>query len=287
MKTLLSPIFYMGNKSKLVKKGLTDLFPSNIDTFYDLFCGSGTVAINTKANKLILNDIDNNTIELIKFFKYNSPNYVLDKICGYIDLYQLPTFSTDTRTFKGDREIYKTKYNKLREDYNISRSIELLYVLNIFSNSHMLRYNKFGEFNMPFGNGYFTDKCKQFISDNVYKDVTELHNKHYADFLNVDFNTDDFVYLDPPYYNTTATYTENGGWGIEQEQELHTFCEQLNLKGVKFALSNTFSNKGVENIQLIDWVTKNGYNVHFFDNFTYSSCGKGNAKTVEVLITNY
>ena len=33
-----SPIFYMGNKERLIKKGLIDLFPKNINKFIDCFC---------------------------------------------------------------------------------------------------------------------------------------------------------------------------------------------------------------------------------------------------------
>lgn len=287
MKNLTSPIFYMGNKSKLIRRGLIDLFPQNIDTMYDLFCGSGVVSINTNAKNIVLNDIDSNTVQLIKFFMETSPQDIINMIDTYIQEYELPTFSTDVRTYTGDREVYKSRYNKLRDDYNSTRDVALLYTLNIFSNSHMLRYNSAGDFNMPFGNGYFTDKCRQYIQDNVYKTVSEIHNKSFTQFIGTSFKENDFVYLDPPYYNTTATYTENGGWGLTQEKELHKFCETLHHKGVKFALSNTFSNKGISNTQLIEWVNQNKFNVHFFNGFSYSSCGKGNSKTVEVLITNY
>lgn len=32
---------------------------------------------------------------------------------------------------------------------------------------------------------------------------------------------------------------------------------------------------------------KNNFNVHFFDDFTYVACGKGNSNAKEVFITNY
>lgn len=38
MKLLKSPIFYMGNKYKLLPQ-LLPLFPKNIDTFYDMKIG--------------------------------------------------------------------------------------------------------------------------------------------------------------------------------------------------------------------------------------------------------
>ena len=44
MKYLESPIFYMGNKYKLLKQ-LIPLFPKQCDTFLDLFGGSGVVSI--------------------------------------------------------------------------------------------------------------------------------------------------------------------------------------------------------------------------------------------------
>ena len=51
-----SPIFYMGNKERLIKKGLIDLFPSDINKFIGCFCGSGVVSMNVKANYYVLND---------------------------------------------------------------------------------------------------------------------------------------------------------------------------------------------------------------------------------------
>lgn len=40
-----SPIFYMGNKHKLLKQ-IIPLFPDECDTFVDLFGGSGVVSMN-------------------------------------------------------------------------------------------------------------------------------------------------------------------------------------------------------------------------------------------------
>ena len=69
---------------------------------------------------------------MINYFKDNNPNDIIKRITYLINFYELPTFSTDTRKFKGDREIFKQRYNKLRSDYNTTNDIELLYMLNIF-----------------------------------------------------------------------------------------------------------------------------------------------------------
>ena len=47
----------MGNKKKLINKGLIELFPENISMFVDLFAGSGVVSMNIEASKYIINDI--------------------------------------------------------------------------------------------------------------------------------------------------------------------------------------------------------------------------------------
>lgn len=282
-----SPIFYMGNKERLIKKGLIDLFPKNINNYYEPFCGSGVVALNIKANNKYISDIDSNIVNLIKLFIEHDPIKLVNEIEKTINKYDLPKFSTDARIYKGNRNAFKQKYNILRTDYNDTRDILLLYALNIFSNSHMLRYNKLNNFNMPFGNGYFTDDCKYNILNNKYSDLSSVDNKDYKALYDEKFYSDDFVYLDPPYIGTTATYNENGSWTEKDDDELREFCDYLNNSGVKFALSNTFINKGKENNKLKEWAEMNNYNCYSFDGFTYCCCGKGNSKSKEVLITNY
>lgn len=62
----ISPIFYMGNKRKLLQKNLVNYFPNNIGIFIDVFAGSSIVSMNVSAKYHILNDID---IHLFNFIK--------------------------------------------------------------------------------------------------------------------------------------------------------------------------------------------------------------------------
>ena len=99
----------------------------------------------------------------------------------------------------------------------------------------------------------------------------------------------DFIYMDLPYANTDATYNEvrdNDGWGEEQDYEFFKFCEKLNEKGFRFAISNVFCNKGLENNHLKEWCEKNNFIVHHL-NMKYASHGVDNNFTDEVLICNY
>lgn len=289
-----SPIFYMGNKERLIKKGLIDLFPSDINKFIDCFCGSGVVSMNVKANYYVLNDYNKIIIDLLKYFKDNDAEDIIKAMQDTIKTHNiLKGFNKrDTSETEEYKELAKTNYNKFRDYYNnVDKSILNLYILSYYCNNNNIRFNKSGEFNMPIGNQYFNpdthskkiiDGCNFFGDKNVY-----LVN---SDYIKINFKSlteQDFVYLDPPYTNTLAIYNEQQGWGVEDDYNLFKLCDYLTSRNIKWAMSNVFENKCVVNQHLIDWVNKNNYNTHHFNDFTYVSCGKGNAKTDEVLIMNY
>ncbi len=106
-------------------------------------------------------------------------------------------------------------------------------------------------------------------------------------FNKLDFNSftnEDFIYCDPPYFNSVAAYNEQGGWTEEHERSLLNLLDKLNDRGVRFALSN---NLKYDNPLLEEW--KNKYNVHYL-NGDYSNCNYhkiDRSKDIEVLITNY
>lgn len=287
----ISPIFYMGNKKKLINKGLIELFPKDIDTFVDLFGGSAIVSINTEAEKYIINDLDKNLINLYNIFKDFDATQIIKHIENRIDEFNLPKERTKRNVFKDKDKIeeYKKAYITFRKYYNDNKNILDFYTLMFFSFSQQFRFNSKGEFNMPYGMDCFTDKNKEYIVNGCdffqSKNITILNQ----DFKNINLDNlkeNDYVYLDPPYLNTTATYNENEGWTRYDEDNLYILCEKLNSNNIKFGMSNVFSNKGIENRKLIDWCDKNKWNVFEFNKFSYCACGKGNSNTKEVFITN-
>lgn len=289
---IISPIFYMGNKKKLIKKNLIDLFPNNIDKMIDLFGGSAIVSMNTKANQYFINDTDEHLIELYNLFKNNKAEDIINHINMRIDEYGLARERTKRNEFKDKDKIeqYKKAYMSFRDYYNKNKNTLDFYTLMFYSFSQQFRFNSKGDFNMPCGNDcfsktneeYIKNGCNFFSGDNVFLFSNDFRS------LKIDNLTDkDFVYLDPPYLNTTATYNENEGWTIKDEEDLYDLCENLNNKNIKFGLSNVFANKGVENTKIIEWCDKNNWNVYTFDKFSYMACGKGNSNAKEVFITNY
>jgi len=282
----------MGNKKKLIQSGLIDLFPQNINKFVDLFAGSAIVSMNVAAKSYLINDIDIHLYDLYLMFKIFSPGAIIRHVEDRVKEYGLAKERTSHKIFEDDRiERYKAAYIKFRDFYNKSdRFILDFYTLMFYSFSQQFRFNSQNNFNMPCGNDCFSDKNKEYIKagcDFFKRDGIEIKNHDYKSLNIKALSEDDFVYLDPPYINTTAVYNENGSWTDEDEDNLYKFCEKLNENGIKFGMSNVFTNKGIKNQKLIDWCEKNNWNVYIFNKVVHSACGKGNSNAEEVFITNY
>ena len=282
-----SPMNYTGGKYKLLPQ-ILPLFPTEINTFVDLFTGGGNIAVNVNANKIIANDNETHVIDIYKAFQngYDSVEGIINAIETYIAKYNLSIDNTEG-------------FNKLRNDYNSNPfksnyiTSTVLYVLICYSFNHQFRFNSKGEFNMPFGKNrsQWNDTMKKNLI-NFHKAITEKN----IIFTNKDFNelkidklsSNDFVYCDPPYLITCATYNEKDGWNENSERKLLELLDKLNSQSVKFALSNVLFSKGKTNDILIEWSQK--YNVHHLD-YTYQNCNyhtkDKESKPDEVLITNY
>lgn len=283
MKYIKSPLNYTGGKYKLLNS-LFDIFPSNINTFVDLFAGGFNVGINVNANKIMCNDQINYLIELYEFLEKSNTEEIITKIYEIINEFQLSKTNTDG-------------YNALRERYNDNKDILDFLVLTFYAFNHQIRFNNSQKFNTPFGkerssyNDSIEKNLKEFCRALKEKNI-EFYN---TDFLSVDLselNDKDLVYCDPPYLISTGSYNDGKrgfkDWTEVEEKQLLELLDELNSRGVKFALSNVLYHKGLSNDMLIDWSKK--YNVHYIDK-SYANCSyhfkEKDAKTVEVVITNF
>lgn len=281
---LKAPMNYIGNKFRLLSQ-IIPLFPDNINSFVDLFCGSSTVSLNVKANKIICNDSNRPLIEVLKYLQSSSKEKVLKEINTIINEFDLYNYEN------GGYYLLRDRYNKYKHPLD-------LYVLSCFSFNFQIRFNKHGEFNMPSGKS--RSSYTSVLAGNLGKFIDKIKNTNIT-YTNNDFRTfdisllgkGDFVYCDPPYLISNAVYNEKNrlgnGYGEIEEIELLSLLDKLNSMGVKFALSNVLYHKGLENQLLIEWSKK--YNVHYLDK-DYSTCNyqlkeRDKTKTVEVLVTNY
>lgn len=297
-----SPLNYTGGKFKLLPQ-FDSIFPKEIDTFVDFFCGGANVAVNSNAKKIIAIDKETNLIRILELFKNYDYMEIVNKLDSIIEEYNL------SNTYKNGYEFYgedsssglgkynKQYYLKLRKDYNnMKDSTErdfMFLTLVIYAFNHQIRFNSNGEYNMPVGKRDFNSSIRknllEFCRKLVVKNISFV-NTDYKKFELESLTSNDFCYFDPPYYLGDASYNENDGWNENKEKELLEYLNKVNKHGIKFALSNVTEHKGLKNEILIDWAIENQYNIHNL-NYNYSNSNyhlkDKNQITKEVLITNY
>ena len=278
-KYIKSPLNYTGGKYKLLSQ-IIPLFPKDIDTFLEPFAGGLNVSLNLNANSYILNDSCKELVELWEYLSKVDIDIFIKEIEENIKKYDLSITNV-------------AGYNKLREDRNKTKDNTLLFFLLIcYGFNHQIRFNRYGEFNIPFGKerSCFNDTIKK----NLILTIEQLQSYKDLQFTNIDFRkinyskltNRDFVYFDPPYYITTATY--NDGWTSKEEQDLLDIMTILDKQCVKFALSNVIEHHGVINELLLKW-SKNFNIIDLTMDYKNSSYHKKekNKLSREVLITNY
>jgi len=277
-----SPLNYTGGKYKILDYILPS-FPKNIGTFVDLFGGGFNVGVNVEAERIIYNDHIVFLSQMFEYFRKNGES-IIKKIYSQIEKYELSEENAEG-------------YLALRKEYNKSKDILDLFILTCYSFNHQIRFNSKHEFNTPFGKN--RSAYNKVIEENLINFINALQNKN-VEFYSKDFTflyavvlgEKDFVYADPPYLISNASYNDGKrgfkNWGINEETQLLALLDYLNEKGVKFALSNVLIHKGMSNDKLIEWSKK--YNIkHIEKSYNNSSYQRKNKdkETQEILICNY
>lgn len=310
---IISPMNYVGGKGKILNQ-ILPYFPDNIERFYDVFVGGGNVFVNAKAKSYVINDLDSNVMSLhIALYLFTEEEFI-SRLNSLIEEYQLNKDNEEgfkrlrddfNRCIQSDLDLAKAilekdkdkNYLKKWEEIN-NRDVEikrnktfLFYLLICYSYNHQIRYNSKGFFNNPFGRnrGGFSETLKtkliKFMQALKDKQIT-FSSQEYGKLLQ-EATANDFVYLDPPYIITDATY--NKSWNEESEVELYRQLDLLTDRGVKWALSNVSHHKGKENQILKAWMVK--YNVKYIDydyrNSSYNTLNRSKTGSCEILVLNY
>ncbi|MBO7052770.1 MAG: Dam family site-specific DNA-(adenine-N6)-methyltransferase [Prevotella sp.] len=294
-----SPLFYVGDKYKLVREIRTHL-PRQIGRLIEPFVGGGSVMMNVTADNYLLNDIDGNVIALHRMLMghINNEDEFYEQLYGIIDQYGLSlSYRADVvpqGLKKAFPKTYYSRYNKeaylrMKADFieGGQQDMGRLYLLLIYGFNHMLRFNGKGVFNLPVGNVDFNKNVHEALHDYfslLAQKQTEWHNEDFRTFLNgIDYREDDLIYLDPPYLITFSEY--NKLWNNETEKELLDLLDELNNRGVHFAISNVTHYRGRTNDMFLRWSEQ--YNVHSIKS-NYISFNDNSIKQFnEVLVTNY
>jgi len=292
-------MFYVGDKYKLMREIRTH-FPKRINRLIEPFVGGGSVMMNVDAEGFLLNDIDSYVIGLHRMLcsYLGKEQKFFMKLYKTIDKYGLSLSYRENPVPESLKKAYpKTyfaKYNKeayqqLKQDYidGGQQDWMLLYVLLIYGFNRMLRFNGKGLFNLPVGNVDYNKNTHDALEDYfrlLARKRVIWHNEDFRLFLNsIVYEADDLVYLDPPYLISFSEY--NKLWNNETERDLLAMLDNMNARGIRFAISNVTHYRGSTNKIFLDWSEQ--YHSHSISSNYISFNDNSIKKFSEVLVTNY
>ncbi len=183
---------------------------------------------------------------------------------------------------------FRDIYNRLAlgklSNQSVAYRIANFYFIREYCYGSMFRYNKKGEFNIPYGGmSYnrkdFKGKIDKIFTDNVsdlFKE-TAIHSKDFADFIEeADLTDKDFMFLDPPYDTEFSDYE-----GLEfSKGDQKRLAEVLEQTRAKFILI-------IKNTEYIYSLYKDKFRVLGFDKqYTYNVRSRNERKTEHLIITN-
>lgn len=236
--TLVAPVLkWAGGKRQLLKT-IVPLLPQNISAYCEPFVGGGALLFNLLPKIAYVNDIAPELINVYHTIKTDVESLIR----------VLKTFKNTREKFYAirnwDRSNDPFPYSELS---NINKAARTLY-LNKTCYNGLYRVNSKGQFNSPFGNyarpNIVNADGLRAVSGYFNSAKVSLTSVDYADVLGT-LPKNCFVYLDPPYHPISKTssfvsYTGNG-FSRDEQIRLRENCEDLTLRGIKFMLSQSFS----------------------------------------------
>src|SRR5574341_199364 len=227
------PLKCQGIKTKLVRWIKDHSAIEKDGMWIEPFMGSGVVGFNIRPNHAVFADINPHIVNFYNAIKQG-------EITSGVAKEFLEKEGALLRT-KGEDHYYE-----VRERFNKSGNPLDLLFLNRACFNGVMRFNKKGVFNVPFG--HKPERfAKAYITKitNQIKYVTEAASQYDWQFVSQDFrktissaSESDFIYCDPPYIGRHVDYFNS--WSEQDEQELYNL---LSATPAKFILSTWHSNR--------------------------------------------
>ena len=234
-KLITNPTFikWAGGKTQLLSQ-FEKLYPPNFNRFFEPFIGSGAVFFYMKQlypeKEMILSDNNNELINCYETVKN--------------DLEQLIEILIEHRSNHNKEYYYAVRNMAITDLSNVELAARFIY-LNKTCFNGLYRVNSKGKFNVPIGsyknprifNESEVRKAKELLQD------VELKTMPFEELVN-SVQTNDFVYLDPPYHplSPTSSFTSytRTSFTEEDQRRLADVYRQLDKKGCHLMLSNSY-----------------------------------------------
>lgn len=212
------------------------------DLYIEPFLGGGAVWLHLMPEKAIIGDINFDVVNVYREIKDN-----LKELSEYLKIHEK---NNNKEYFLEIRAM--DRLDNFKDVSNTEKAARMIYLTRTCFRG-IYRVNKKGQFNMPYNlrtmkNIVDWENLKE-LHEYLNKNNITIHHGSYEDILK-DIPENSFVYLDPPYIPRSETSNFTGytkeGFNLDDHMKLANYCKQLDQKGIKFLLSNSYTNLTLE-----------------------------------------
>ena len=211
IKNLNPLVKWSGGKKDEIQK-ILEYIPSCYDTYIEPFVGGGALFFHLEPKKSVIADVH---VELIDF-------YVALKEGHADDIYKF------MQQNKNDEETYY-KVRSLDPKDKVENAKRFYYLRKTCFRG-MMRYNKKGEFNIPYGR-YKSCNFDDLLEERYLKVLknSEIFCTDFEKIFEKYNNSSNFMFLDPPY---DSEFTDYGycKFGVEEHERLAECFKKTKIK---------------------------------------------------------
>ena len=282
----MNPVLkYRGGKSREIPHFI-DHVPESYDTYFEPFLGGAAVYFYLEPERAVLNDVNE---KLITFYRQLRDNY--PQMRTELDAIQC-IYESNQREFRRAKLLNpegrvenknEGYYYAMRELFNNPDGSYLegvvYYFINKTAYSGMIRYNKKGQYNVPFGR--YPNLNTSLITDchNNLLQGAKLYNTDYRNVFEM-ANERDFIFLDPPYdcvFNDYGNIGMMGGFDESEHRRLAEDFKNLNCRALMIIGKTDLTSK----------LYKGYIRDEYFKNYSVNIRNRFNNDKMHLIVKNY
>lgn len=209
----LKPIIKWSGGKKDELKSFAHYIPKDIDTYIEPFIGGGAVYFHINHDKCVINDVHKELTDFYKSIKDGHSKDIYDFM----------------KENKNEENVYYNIRDKMKLDTTLDNA-KRFYYLRKTCYRGMLRYNKKGYFNIPFGR-YKTCNYDDLLNEKYQKLLgkTQIFNESFEYIFDNYNDKKNFMFLDPPY---DSDFTDYGycEFGKDEHKKLAECFKQTQIR---------------------------------------------------------
>ncbi len=276
MKIFVPPIKIQGIKTKLTPWIIEQIKEPIYGKWIEPFMGSGVVGFNIRPKRALFAD---KNPHIISFY-----NAIKNGFINYQEVQAFLQSEGEKLAQKGEEYYYEVRY-RFNKEHN---PLDFLF-LNRSCFNGVVRFNKNGFFNTPFGK-----KPKRFAKAYITKIVNQIKyvqlciKQNDWEFVCDDFRSiipkaeqKDLIYCDPPYIDRNTNYYDT--WSESDEKDLYKLLKETKAY---FLLSTWFENRYRKN----EYIQKfwKEFNIVKKEHFYHVGAKESNRNSIiEALVLNF